>query len=346
MRRKQAVTILDVAREAGLSPSTVSRVLNGKGYFSDENAGRVHAAVAALGYKPSTAARPAQEPAARLIGLIIPDISNVFYTALAGALLDGLHALDYELIICVNNEDAQMDLDYLEMLQTKGVDGIFYTHPAQGNNSDYVRRLAEAGTPIVELNRQREQDFLDAVLPDNFRGVHQAVEYLAELGHRRIGFISGSALITTGSERLLGYRSAVRQLGLDEDPDLLKVGSFTRAHGERAMAELLTLADPPTALIAGSNRISMGALMVMGQRGVHIPDDISVIGYNDTEWLTAWNPPITAVDIAVDEMARLAVDLLHRRIAGGKRYDGKPVTYHLSTSLIVRHSCRALCAEG
>jgi LacI family transcriptional regulator len=342
MRRKQDVTILDVAKEAGLSPSTVSRVLNQKGYYSAENERRVNAAVEALAYRPHASAHKVKDKPARLIGLIIPDISNVFYTALANALLEDLHGLEYEMILCVNNEDAQMDLDYLEMLQAKGVNGIFYTHPAQGSNSAHVRRMARAEMPIVELNRQREKDFLDAVLPDNFRGVHQAVEYLAGLGHRRIAFISGSPQITTGSERLLGYRSALRQLGLDEDADLLKVGSFTRAHGERAMAELLALPHPPTALIAGSNRISMGALMVMGQRNVRIPNDISVVGYNDTEWLTAWNPPITAVDIAVDEMARLAVDLLHRRIAGGNGYDGKPVTYHLSTSLIVRRSCRAI----
>jgi LacI family transcriptional regulator len=172
------------------------------------------------------------------------------------------------------------------------------------------------------------------------------VEYLAQLGHRRIGFISGSPQITTGYERLLGYQSALCQLGLDEDPALLKIGSFTRSHGESAMAELLALPDRPTALIAGSNRISMGALMVMGQNSIRIPDELSVVGYNDTEWLTAWNPPITAVDIAVDEMARLAVDLLHRRMSGGSAAEGKPVTYHLSTSLIVRSSCRPLAAQA
>jgi LacI family transcriptional regulator len=192
------------------------------------------------------------------------------------------------------------------------------------------------------VNRQRERGYLDAVLPDNFRGVHQVVEYLSQLGHRRIAFISGSAQITTGYERVLGYQSAVRQLGLDDDPAILKVGVFHREHGETAMAELLALPNRPTALITGSNRISMGALMVMGQHSIRIPDDMSVVGYNDTEWLTAWNPPITAVDIAVDEMARLAVDLLLRRIEDGEKSDAKPVTYHLSTSLLVRQSCRAL----
>lgn len=345
MRPKQDVTILDVAREAGLSPSTVSRVLNRKGYFSPEKEQRVSAAVAALGYRPSAGAHAGKSPRTNLVGLIIPDISNVFYTALAGALLNGLRRLEHDMIICVNNEDAGADLKSLEMLQLKGVSGIFYTHPAQGSNTTAVRKIAEAGVPIVELNRQREGDFLDAVLPDNFRGVHQAVEYLAQLGHRRIGFISGSPQITTGYERLLGYQSAVRQLGLDADPALLKIGSFTRDHGESAMAELLALPSRPTALIAGSNRISMGALMVIGQSNIRIPDELSVVGYNDTEWLTAWNPPITAVDIAVDEMARLAVDLLHRRMRGGNGSDGKPVTYHLSTSLIVRSSCQAISLQ-
>ncbi|MFN3333476.1 MAG: LacI family DNA-binding transcriptional regulator [Caldilinea sp.] len=342
MRRKQEVTILDVATAAGLSPSTVSRVLNQKGYYSAENEQKVRNAVESLGYRPSWSARSLKGAPTRVVGLIIPDISNVFYTTLAGALLTRMRVLGYDMILCVNDENAQLDLNYLEMLQQKGVDGILYTHPAHGNNSAHVRRMVEKGMPIVELNRQREKNFLDAVLPDNFRGVHQAVEYLANLGHRRIGFISGSAQITTGHERLLGYQSAVRLLGLDDDPALLKIGSFTRQHGEQAMTELLALPNRPTALIAGSNRISMGALMVMGQAAIRIPDDMSVIGYNDTEWLTAWNPPITAVDIAVDEMAQLAIDLLHRRVIGGNGGDGKPVTYHLSTSLIIRQSCRKI----
>ncbi len=345
MARKKSVTIIDVARYAGLSPSTVSRVLNQKGYYSAENERRVTDAVRALGYRPNWNARSLKGKPTKLIGLIIPDISNVFYTSVAGALLKGLRQLGYEMILCVNNEDAQLDLDYLEMLREKGVDGIFYTHPAQGNNSVFVRELAEGGMPIVELNRQREKNVLDAVLPDNYRGVFQAVEYLAQLGHRRIGFISGSPEITTGYERLQGFHAALGSCGIDEDPALQKIGAFSRQHGEKSMAELLALSNPPTALIAGSNRISMGALMVMGRQNIRIPDDISVIGYNDTEWLTAWNPPITAVDIAVDEMTQLAVDLLHRRIAGANGADGKPVTYHLSTSLIIRQSCKALVPQ-
>ncbi|MBK8049174.1 MAG: LacI family DNA-binding transcriptional regulator [Anaerolineales bacterium] len=315
-------------------------MLNHKGYFSAENQRRVEEAVTAVGYTPTAAMRAATQPPARLVGVIIPDISNVFYTSVASALLTVLSAAGVEMILCVNNEDAHLDLQHLQMLVAKGVDGILYAHPAQGDNSVYVRQLAAQGFPIVEFNRQREKELLDAVLPDNFRGVHRAVEYLAELGHRRIGFVSGSTAITTGSERLLGYQNAVRQFDLDDDPALTKIGAFSRAHGEHATEQLLDLASPPTALIAGSNRISMGALMVIGQRGIHIPDQLSVVGYNDTEWLTAWNPPITAVDIAVDEMAKLAVDLVLHRIAN-RGAEAKPVTYHLSTSLIVRRSCRS-----
>ena len=340
MRRKQEVTVVDVGKAAGVSPSTVSRVLNQKGYYSAEKEHKVHRAVEQLGYRVGRRARAAA--GGQLFGLIIPDIANVFYTALADALLEVLHEAGDDLVLCVNNEEAETDRYYLEILRRKGVDGIFYTHPAQARNSALVRQLVEQGVPVVELNRQSERAVLDAVLPDNFRGMHQAVAYLAELGHRRIGFISGSAGITTGSERLLGYESAVRLLGLEDDPALLKVGAFTRRHGEQATTELLALSRRPTALIAGSNRISMGALMMIGQAGVRIPDDISVIGYNDTEWLTAWNPPITAVGIAVDEMARLAVDLMRRRRVGLNGVESQPVTYHLSTSLIVRRSCRAL----
>ncbi|MCX6040741.1 MAG: LacI family DNA-binding transcriptional regulator, partial [Caldilinea sp.] len=194
MRRKQEVTVVDVGKAAGVSPSTVSRVLNQKGYYSAEKVHKVHRAVEQLGYRVGRRARAAA--GGQLFGLIIPDIANVFYTALADALLEVLHEAGDDLVLCVNNEEAETDRYYLEILRRKGVDGIFYTHPAQARNSALVRQLVEQGVPVVELNRQSERAVLDAVLPDNFRGMHQAVAYLAELGHRRIGFISGSAGIT------------------------------------------------------------------------------------------------------------------------------------------------------
>jgi len=335
------VTIKDVARHAGLSPSTVSRALNRSGYVSEEAQRRVDEAIAELGYQPNWMARSLKGKPSRTIGLIIPDIFNVYYTALARAVSSTLRAHDYALILCVSNDDAEIDLDYLKTLWEKRVDGIIYAHPARGHNSPFVRELANSGMPIVELNRQREKDILDAVLADNIQGAYQMTEYLIQMGHRRIALVVGEPELTTGKNRLIGYRRALEDAGIPVDPDLIRIGAFTREHGEKGTSGLLRLAEPPTVIFAGSNRILTGILFALRQHNMRVPDEISVVAFDDAEWLSVWSPPITAVDIATDEMAQLAVDLLLRRISEPKR-NGKPVTYLLGTFLIERDSCREL----
>lgn len=333
------VTIIDVANHAGLSASTVSRALNKSGYVSEEAQRRIDQAIAELGYQPNWMARSLRGKPSSTIGLIIPDILNVYYTALARSVASTLRSNDYALILCVSNEDPETDLDYLQTLWEKRVDGIIYTHPARGHNSSFVRELASRGVPIVELNRQREKDVLDAILADNFQGAYQMVEYAISRGHRRIGIILGEAELTTTRNRLIGYRRALDDAGIAIAPDLICIGAFTRKYGEETTCQLLQLAEPPTIIFAGNNRILVGTLCALQQHGLRVPEDISLVTFDDAEWLSVANPPITAVDIATDEMAQLAVDLLLRRIACPER-EGKPVTYMLSTSLIERESCR------
>ncbi len=343
MRKTRAVSIVDVARKAGLSQATVSRVLNKSGYYSAETLEKVEAAIRELGYAPNRTAQSLKGKFSQMIGVIIPDISNVFYTALARSMLGELEKNGYETVLCVHEEDAHKDLAYLKLLEQKNVDGVLYTHPSGGSNSFYLRKLVEEGMAIIEVNRQREKNLLDAVLADNVRGVQQVIHYLHGLGHQKIAMISGSLDTTTGAERLTGYQNALAQLGIALRPELLKIGQFNRSYGEAAMLELLDLpaAQRPTAVFATSNRLALGALYVLGQKTICIPQDLSVVAFDDAEWMAAWNPPICTVDIAIDEMSRLAVNLLLQRIGQtGER--PKPVTYHLETSLIVRQSCSAV----
>lgn len=333
-------TIVDVAKLAGASPSTVSRVLNRNGYVSPDTQRRVERAAAELGYQPNWQARALKGKASGLVGLIIPDISNTYYTAVAQGVTDRLRAHSYEPVLCVNNEDPVVDLHYLQILQQKRVDGILYAHPAGGTNRLMVEELVRGGMPIVEINRQHAPDLLDAAVADNYMGAHQMTDYLLNLGHRRIGLILGEAELVTGSRRLAGYRRAHEERGVPLDPELAQMGTFTREHGEAATRRLLALSSRPTAVFAGSNRILMGCLAALGERGVVVPDDMSVGSFDNSEWMSVWQPPISAVDVAIDEISRLAVDLLLRRIAD-RDGDHKPVTYTLSTTLIRRASCRA-----
>jgi LacI family transcriptional regulator len=335
------VTIKDVAKRVGLSSSTVSRAINKSGYVSEETQRLVDKAVMELDYRPNWMARGLKGKPSHFIGLIIPDISNLYYTAIARSVSNELQRYNYHLILCLNEESKEIDLNYLKMLSEKRVDGILYVHPANGNNSKFVRYLANDGFPIVELNRQRESDILDAVIADNFQGAYQMTHYLISKGNCRIGLIMGETDLTTGKNRLAGYQKALEDARIPIDKDLISIGSFTRSHGEKGINELLQLIDPPTAIFAGSNRILMGVLYVLGQKGLHIPNDISIVAFNDAEWLSTWNPPITVVDIATDEMARVAVEILVRRITSPEK-EHKPITYQLSTLLIERKSCKQL----
>jgi DNA-binding LacI/PurR family transcriptional regulator len=334
-----ANTIVDVAKRAGASPSTVSRVLNRKGYVSEEMREKVERAALELGYQPNWQARALKGKASGLVGLIIPDISNTYYTAVAQGVAGRLRAHDYEPVLCVNNEDPVVDLHYLQILQQKRVDGILYAHPAAGSNWQMVEAMVRGGMPIVEINRQHAPDLLDAVVADNYLGAYQMTEHLLALGHTRIGLVLGETQLITGNRRLAGYRRAHEDAGVRVDPCLVRVGSFIRQHGETATRELLSLPERPTALFAGSNRILMGCLAVISELDISIPGELSIGSFDNTEWMSAWRPPITAVDIAIDELSRLAVDLLLRRIAEGDAC--KPVTYTLSTSLIRRASTAA-----
>jgi LacI family transcriptional regulator len=201
--------------------------------------------------------------------------------------------------------------------------------------------MVEQGMPMVEVNRRHEECVLDAVLADNFQGAQQGTEYLISLGHSRIAMITGSLDTSTGKNRLEGFRWTMADAGIDIDPDLVKVGEFSKEYGIQAAEELLHVSPHPTAIFATSNRLLIGLMTVLMEHHIHVPDDISILSFDDSEWLSFWQPPITAVDIAVDEMGTLAVELLMRWITSGERPD-TPRTYSLSTALIERQSCQPL----
>jgi len=192
---------------------------------------------------------------------------------------------------------------------------------------------------MVEVNRQREVDLLDGVVADNFRGAYQGTEYLINLGHERIAFVVGSPETTTGKDRIEGFKWAMMDAGLEVDPELVKIGAFSKEFGIQAMEDLLELSPGPTAIFATSNRLLMGTMTVLADHEIQVPDQISVIAFDDFEWLSFWQPPITTVDVAVEEMAMLAVQLLLRWIRE-RHPPEKPRTYSLSTKLIERRSCQ------
>lgn len=340
-----AVTIKDIAQHAGVSASTVSRVLNRNSYVSESVRERIEKAMEELHYQPSWAARSLRGKPSFLIGLIIPDILNTYYTSIAKSILENLNRQGYNLIIQISNEDPDLDLAHLRVLYDRKVDGIIHVPVTGGHTSDYVREIVAKGMPMIELNRQSESDLLDAVLADNFEGAYVATRYLLSLGHRRIGLICGSPAVNTGKDRINGYKQALEEADVPSDSSLIKIGAFSKQWGAAATLELLALAPPPTAIFSSSNRLLVGTVGALAERRVRVPDDVSLISFDDSEWLDLWQPRVTTVDVAVEEMSMLAVQLLLRRIQEGKPPE-KPVTYRLSVKLVERQSCRRICPRG
>jgi LacI family transcriptional regulator len=333
------VTIRDIARYAGVSAATVSRVLNDSGYVGKETRRHVEEAIVELGYRPDARARGLRGIPSKLVALIIPDILNVYYTGVSQAIEHHLAQRGYIMLLGITGESAGRYMDYLQFLWERRVDGVIYVPPATGDYSAHTRRLVRQGIPFVEINRQREADLLDCVLADNLRGAYRGAEHLIGLGHERIALVVGSPETTTGADRVQGFKLAMMDAGLKIDPQLLKIGDFSKDYGFEAMEELLAISPRPTAVFATSNRLLMGTMTALAKHKIHVPDDISVVAFDDSEWLGFWQPPVTTVDIAVEEMGMLAVELLMRWIREGHPPD-RPRTYSLSTMLVERSSCR------
>jgi DNA-binding LacI/PurR family transcriptional regulator len=340
-KRIHPATIKDLAAYASVSPATVSRVINNSGYVRDDTRRRVEAAIKQLGYRPDARARGLRGMPSGLIALVIPSILNVFYTALAESIEHALKQSGYTMLLGVTDDDPEVYLNYLNQFGELKVDGIICVPPPRGKCLTTIREMVSQGMPMVEVNRQHEECILDAVLADNFQGARQGTEYLINLGHRRIALVVGPQETSTGEKRLEGFRWTMAGAGIEVDPELVKIGEFSKEYGIQAAEELLRVDPPPSAIFTSSNRLLIGVMTVLTRRRICVPDDISIISFDDSEWLSFWQPPITAVDIAVDEMGTLAVELLMRWINGGAQPD-MPRAYSLSTTLIERQSCQRL----
>ena len=343
MLDEKKITITDLAKKAGVSIATVSRVINHKDYVSDETRRRVEAAIADLNFQPDPSARGLRGMPSKLVALIIPDILNVYYTTLSKEIEQKLQEKGYTMLLGVTHDQSGLMREYLEKFTKINIDGLIFVPPPSQETSPYIRSLAQTGLPILEVNRRREEDLFFGVEPDNFGAVTQALDHLTQLGHRQIALIVGSQETSTGEKRLEGYRYFMTKHGLTPNPALIKIGEFSKAFGESAVNELLDKAEdhPFTAIFPTSNRLLIGAMQVLRQRNVAVPEDLSVIAMDDAEWLEAFSPAITTVDVAIEEMAALTIDLLLRQINNGIS-DETPRTYTLSTILKVRNSCRQI----
>lgn len=331
------VTIDDVAREASVSISTVSHVINGTRFVAEATKERVLVAIERLGFEPSSVAQSLKRDRSHAIGLLITDISNPFFTSIVRGIEDVASRAGYSLILCNTDENPEKELSYLRMLRRKRVDGILLA--STGTPQPYMDSLVEANFPIVCIDRPAPGRPCDAVLVENVAGACAAVEHLIKLGHDRVGVISGLAPVGTSSERLEGYRQALRAHGLPEDPQLIREGNSRLDGGYRQMLELLDLPARPTAVFTTNNLMTLGALAALQTRGVAVPADLAVVGFDDFEWAIVLRPRLTTVAQPTYEIGETAARLLLERIE--KSTEAPPRRVNLPTRLIVRESCGA-----
>jgi len=327
----------DVANKAGVSIATVSRVINNAPNISDETRFRVQKAMKALNYRPSRIAKRlrSKSVSGNLVGVMVPDISNPFYIDVLTGIEDYLHSHQYLLIMCNFSQNAAKEKMYVDALVSESVDGLIVA-PAH-EEDEKIMELERVGIPFVCIDRGLKNVKADLVLVDNVKGAYEAVSYLLKQDYKRIAYISGLIEIPTSRQREAGYMSALEEFGIPYRRELVKYGDSGMQSGIRLTRDLLMQEQRPDAIFTGNNLITLGALQAITKMGLHIPDDIAVIGFDDMPFSDTLNPPLTAVRQPAYEIGRRAAELLYQRILEPERPNVKIM---LETELIIRESTR------
>jgi DNA-binding LacI/PurR family transcriptional regulator len=333
---RKPATIRDVAEAAEVSTATVSRVLAGAHQVTDELKERVFEAARQLRYTPNRVARNLRRRTTRMIGVVVPDIENPFFTSIIGGVEEVLQAANYNLLLANYNENPAREHELLRTLGAEGAAGIIFT-PSNSADADY-HELVQEPAPMVAISRYPEGLNVDVVAVANSEGARLATDHLIRLGHETIGFINGPIGISTARERRAGYLEAFAAAGLEPRPDLMVHGDFRQDGGYHAMQALLNLDRPPTAVFTASNLMTLGALQAIHERGLRIPGQIAVVGYDDLPWATSLEPPLTAVAQPARDVGVTAARLLLDRLAEPERATRRII---LSTHLVIRASCGA-----
>lgn len=309
----KTATLHDVAREAGVSISTVSRALNGQPFVSADVRDRVQRASEALGYRPDVAARSMRTGTTGAVGLVVSDISNPLLAAVARATDLALNPAGYALMIANSANDAEHEAELITAFQQRRLDGLIIATADEGAVG--LSNRVAAFQAAVLLDRDVPGSRADAVLSDHAAGLGDAIRHLVGLGHRRIALIAGTPAQRGSRVRIETYDAELEQLGVARDGALCRPGEMTVADGYRAVGEVLALPDPPTAIIAGNNQLFAGLFAAIRDLGRRIPDDLSVVACEETELTSLHNPPLDVVRRDMDDLGRTAAELLLARLA-------------------------------
>jgi LacI family transcriptional regulator len=337
---KKTVTIQDVAEAAGVSVSTVSRVLNDKDDVAPETYEKVQKVIEGLNYTSSLAARSMRSRRTNVIGLIMPDVEFPFAIQVMKGVNRAITDLDYDLIVYTGGDikkesSADREQRYVSLLNSSITDGVIVVTPAATTFSTV--------SPMVVVDPNNESPEYPAVIATNRAGALAAMEHLISLGHRRIGFIGGRPELQSAIQRLQGYKDGLSEAGISLDPELIQAGDYSEEGGFACAQRLLSLSDPPTAIFAANDQSAIGVIRAARETGLDVPNDLSVVGFDNIPEAACINPGLTTVDQFVDKMGYVATEMLVSLIQG-ESLDSN--LYKMPTHLIVRDSCQAVTSDA
>ncbi|AXK33286.1 LacI family transcriptional regulator [Streptomyces armeniacus] len=326
-------SIKDVAARAGISVATVSRVLNDHPAVRPDTRARVLAAIAELGYRPNGVARSLRTHQTHTLGLVISDVLNPFFTALARAVEDEARGQGYSVVIGNADEQPALQDHHVRTLLERRIDGLLVS-PTDDSSPLLPEVAARSDVPVVFLDRWIPGVDAPVIRTDGRAAVRDLVAHLHALGHRRLAIIAGPTTTSTGNERVDAFRGALAEFGLGLPAGYLEQGDYQAESGRRATARFLDLPEPPSAVFATDNLMALGAMDEIRGRGLRVPDDVALAAFDDIPWFLHTDPPLTAIAQPTEELGHSAVraliDLLEGRATPS-------VT--LTASLVPRRSC-------
>ena len=337
MRRNgNSITIQSVAKAAGVSVSTVSRVLNNKTDVAPETVEKVQSVIQELGYVSSLAARGLRSHRTHIIGLVIPEVATPYCAEILRGVNAAIAKIHYDLIIYTNCEAdrtnaAEVERSFVALLNGGITDGVIVVTPTATDFPSHA--------PVTVIDPNQESPNLPGVISTNYEGALAAMQYLISLGHRRIAHITGRMELISSNQRLQAYKDSLAAARISLDENLIEIGDYTVATGLNCARKLLALADRPTAIFAANDESAFGVYKAAFNAGVNIPKDLSVIGFDNLRESSSIVPSLTTVDQHLEEMGTIATDMLVKLI-DGETLQSMP--YVIKTQLIVRDSCSSL----
>lgn len=322
-------TIKDVAKRAGVSPSTISKYING-GNVLEENAEAIRKAIADLDYRVNPFARNLKTQRSKAIGVLLPEMTAPFFGSVVNALDRTLREHGYHSLISCYSSSHGLERDNLQFLINNGIDGLIYA-PEDLSSEEISELTANSNIPMVQIDRMIQGVASDAVLVDNADAVYSAVSRIIRRGHRRVAIVTGPKSVFTAKERLVGYLRALADNGILYDDALVFSDEYAFSTGMEAFERMLRLPDPPTAVLSTNYDFTIALVTAARQKGMRIPEDVDIFGFDCVDICTMLRPPVPVVQQPEQEIGQTAANFLIERLEG---YSGPPRTVRLKCSIV------------